>query len=66
MVNEKAPPAARISAATALLDRAHGKPKQEMEIRKPDLSRLTDEQLDQLERLTLLMMDDDEAEATAH
>ena len=66
MVNEKAPPAARISAATVLLDRGYGKARQEVEIRKPNLARLTDEELEELERLTLLMLDDDEAEATAH
>ncbi len=66
MLNEKAPAAARISAASVILDRGHGKPKQEMEIRKPDLGRLTDEQLDELERLTSLMLDDDEVETTAH
>ena len=66
MLSEKAPPAARISAAMALLDRGYGKARQEVEIRKPNLSRLTDEELDELERLTLLMLDDDEMEATAH
>jgi hypothetical protein len=66
MVNEKAPPAARISAATVLLDRGYGKARQEVEIRKPNLARLTDEELEELERLTLLMLDDDETEATAH
>ena len=66
MLNEKAPPAARISAASILLDRGFGKARQELEIRKPNLSRLTDEELDELERLTLLMLDDDEVQATAH
>jgi hypothetical protein len=66
MVNEKAPPAARITAAMALLDRGYGKPRQEVEIRKPNLDRLTDEELEQLERLTALMYDNDEVEATAH
>jgi len=60
MVNEKAPPAARITAAMALLDRGYGKPRQEVEIRKPNLDRLTDEELEQLERLTALMYDNDE------
>jgi hypothetical protein len=67
MLNEKAPQAARISAASILLDRGFGKARQEVEIRKPNLARLTDEELDELERLTLLMtLDDDEAEARAH
>lgn len=51
MANEKAPPAARISAAAAILDRGYGKPKQDLEIRQPDLSRLSDDELDALERL---------------
>jgi hypothetical protein len=66
MLNERAPHAARISAATALLDRGYGKARQEVEIRKPNLARLTDDDLDELERLTSLMLDDDEVEATAH
>jgi hypothetical protein len=66
MLNERAPHATRISAATAILDRGFGKPRQEVEIRKPNLARLTDEQFDQLEKLTLLMLDDDQAGPTAH
>jgi uncharacterized protein DUF5681 len=66
MLNEKAPPTARISAATAILDRGYGKPRQEVEMRQFNIARLNDEQLDELERLTLLMLDDDEMEATAH
>lgn len=66
MLSDRAPPAARIGAATALLDRGYGKARQEVEIRKPNLARLTDEELDELERLTLLMLDNDEAEATTH
>ena len=66
MLDTKAPAAARISAASSILDRAHGKPRQEMEIRKPNLARLTDEQLDELERLTSLMFDYDEVETTTH
>lgn len=31
MQDDSAPPAARVSAANALLDRAHGKPRQELE-----------------------------------
>ena len=66
MIDAKAPPAARISAATAILDRGYGKARQEVEIRKPNLDRLTDQDLDELERLTLLLFADDEVEATAH
>jgi hypothetical protein len=67
MLSERAPPAARISAATAILDRGYGKASQEVEVRrKPNLDRLTDEELEELERLTLLILDDDEVEATAH
>jgi hypothetical protein len=66
MLSERAPTAARISAAAALLDWGYGKARQEVEIRKPNLARLTDEELDELERLTTLMLHDDEAEARAH
>jgi hypothetical protein len=66
MLNEKAPPAARISAATAILDRGYGKARQEVERRQFNTARLTDEDLEELERLTLLMLDDDEVEARAH
>ena len=48
MLDAKAPPAARIGAANALLDRGYGKPCQavEVDVRKPpDYSRLTDEEL---------------------
>jgi hypothetical protein len=48
MLSERAPPAARISAATTILDRGYGKARQEVEIRKPNLARLTDEELDEL------------------
>jgi len=51
MRNERAAPAARISAATALLERGYGKAKQEVEIQTPNLDRLTDDELDALERL---------------
>jgi hypothetical protein len=48
----KAPPAARISAATALLDRGHGRPSQAVELNVGcDLARLTDDELDALERI---------------
>jgi hypothetical protein len=66
MLSEKVPAAARISAATAILDRGYGKARQEVEMRQFNIARLNDEQLDELERLTLLMLDDDEVEATAH
>jgi hypothetical protein len=51
MLSDRAPPAARIGAATALLDRGYGKARQEVEILKSDLSRLSDDELDMLEQL---------------
>jgi hypothetical protein len=52
MKNQNAPAAARISAATALLDRGYGKPPQAIEIGvQPDLSHLSDEDLQTLERI---------------
>jgi hypothetical protein len=51
MLSDRAPPAARISAATVLLDRGYGKAKQEIEVVKPDLSCLTDDELDMLEQM---------------
>ena len=59
MRDKEQPAAARVSAANAILDRAHGKPKQAMEhsgpgggpIRHVDLSGLTDEQLNTLESI---------------
>jgi hypothetical protein len=66
MLNEKAPSAARISASMAILDRGYGKARQEVEMRQFNIARLTDEELEQLEKLTLLMYNDDEGEATAH
>jgi type II secretory pathway predicted ATPase ExeA len=51
MLSDRAPPAARIGAATALLDRGYGKAKQEVEVIVSDLSRLNDDELDALERL---------------
>jgi hypothetical protein len=65
-VSERAPPSTRISAVSILLDRGYGKARQEIEICKPNLARLTDEDLEELEKLTLLMLDDDEGGATAH
>jgi hypothetical protein len=52
MRDGKAPPAARIAAATALLDRGHGRPSQAVELNVGcDLARLTDDELDALERI---------------
>ena len=51
MLSERAPATARIGAATALLDRGYGKARQEIEATNRDLSRLTDDELDALERL---------------
>jgi hypothetical protein len=52
MRDGKAPPAARIAAATALLDRGHGRPSQAVELNVGcDLSRLTDHELDALEQI---------------
>ena len=51
MRDPKAPAAARVSAATALLDRGYGKPPQAIEVSaEPDLSRLSDEDLETLKR----------------
>ena len=44
MKNPKAPPHARITAATALLDRGYGKPTQHVETLGLRLSDLTDEE----------------------
>jgi hypothetical protein len=65
MRNEQAPPAARIGAATAILDRGYGKPGQSVDITfKPwDLSKLTDEQLDQLHELILIVQPESEQAA---
>jgi Family of unknown function (DUF5681) len=50
MRDGKAPPAARLSAATALLDRGHGRPSQAVDINIGcDLGRLTDDELETLE-----------------
>lgn len=59
MRDKTQPAAARVAAANAILDRAHGKPKQAMEhsgpnggpIRHVDLGNLSDEQLDTLESI---------------
>jgi Family of unknown function (DUF5681) len=52
MRDPKAPAAARVSAAQALLDRGYGKPAQAIEVSsQPDLSHLSDEDLETLERI---------------
>jgi hypothetical protein len=52
MPDQKAPPAARISAAVALLDRGQGRPPQAVELNVGcDLNRLTDDELDALEQI---------------
>jgi hypothetical protein len=59
MVDAKTPPAARVAAATALLDRGWGKPGQGLEISgaldvtafKAGLANLSDRELAELERL---------------
>jgi hypothetical protein len=53
MLDTKTPPAARLGAATALLDRGYGKPGQSVDVAVTtyDYSQLTDEQLDELEHL---------------
>ena len=51
MVQPKAPHAARVAAATALLDRGWGKPKQEMTIEhRKSLGQLTDAELEAIAR----------------
>jgi hypothetical protein len=53
MLDPKAPSAARIGAATAILDRGYGKPGQALDVTfKPwDLRKLTDDQLHQFHEL---------------
>jgi hypothetical protein len=52
MKNPKAPAAARISAAQALLDRGYGKPAQAIQVSaQPDLTHLSDNDLETLERI---------------
>jgi hypothetical protein len=58
MKDPKAPPAARISAAVALLDRGHGRPTQAVDVSGEvafDFSRLSDDELDEYERLLELV-----------
>jgi hypothetical protein len=56
---EEAPPAARIGAASTLLDRGYGKPHQTVDLTSTigafDLSRLSDADLDQFEALISLI-----------
>jgi len=58
MLDTKAPPAARIGAATAILDRGYGKPNQTVDVTSIlatlDLSKLSDEELEQLAALVSL------------
>jgi hypothetical protein len=60
MRNEQAPPAARIGAATTLLDRGYGKPGQLVDLRfqPPALDKLTNDQLAQYERLLMIAKPD--------
>ena len=52
MKDPKAPAAARVSAAQAILDRGYGKPAQAIEVDAgPDLTHLSDEDLKTLERI---------------
>ena len=56
MLDAKSPPAARIGAANAILDRGYGKPWQAVDLgaqatEQNDYSRLTDEELADLARL---------------
>jgi hypothetical protein len=52
MLDVKAPPAARIGAATAILDRGFGKPTQAVDVEVAlDFSRFTNDELDEYERL---------------
>jgi hypothetical protein len=52
MLDAEAPPAARVSAANALLDRGFGRPSQSVEVVGTyDLTLLSDDELDSLERI---------------
>ena len=52
MKDAKAPAAARVSAAQAILDRGYGKPAQAVEVNTgPDLTHVSDEDLRTLERI---------------
>jgi hypothetical protein len=58
MRNEEAPPAARVGAANAILDRAHGRPPQAIAhlgaVAAYNLNLLSEEQLEQLEALLMI------------
>lgn len=55
MLDGKTSASARISAATVLIDRGYGKARQEVEISGTfDYTRLSDDQLNQLEQLLML------------
>lgn len=59
MLDAKAPPAARISAAQALLDRGYGRPTQAVDVSGEvafDFSRLSDNELDEYERLLQIVL----------
>jgi hypothetical protein len=60
MRNEQAPPAARLGAAAALLDRGYGKPCQSVDLtfQPPALEKLSDEQLEQFEQLLMIAKPD--------
>ena len=66
MASERAPPAARISAATALLDRGYGKVPQAVDFNlEPwDLNKLNDAQLEQLEQILMIMEEAGSVERT--
>lgn len=56
MLDVKAPPAARIGAATAILDRGFGKPTQAVDVEVAlDFSRFTNDELDEYERLLMIV-----------
>jgi hypothetical protein len=63
-LNAKTPPAARIGAATAILDRGYGRPWQAIDVwAKPwAYHKLTDEQLHQFEQLLMIVKPDGEGE----
>ena len=60
MLDAKTPPAARIGAATALLDRGYGKPGQSVDLTFQPLAleKLTNDQLDQYEQLLMIAKPD--------
>jgi Family of unknown function (DUF5681) len=64
MKDLKAPPAARISAAVALLDRGHGRPAQAVNVSGAiasfDFTRLSDEELEEYKRLLELVLISDQ------